>query len=233
MPGAGTVEVWSGPLRPTADADEAVLSAAERDRLAGWRRPADRWRSVLGAALLRHAVAATTGTGAAAVVVARRCPTCGGPHGRPELPGTGLQASLTHAGGWVGVALATAPVGLDVEPVVDLDVGALAPTLLHPGARAGVRTPTDLLQRWVRTEALLKATGEGLTVDPAAVDLEHGPTGARRAGPPATAGPAVTVVDVTPGPGHVGAVARAGPAPVRVVQGDASAVPAGWGSLSR
>jgi len=57
-----------------------------------------------------------TGDDPAAIVVDRTCHTCGEPHGRPRLPGTRLEASISHSGDIVAVALAEAgPVGVDIE----------------------------------------------------------------------------------------------------------------------
>ncbi|MBZ5736531.1 hypothetical protein [Nocardioides mangrovi] len=73
----------------------------------------------------------------------RLCPHCGSvAHGRPLL--AGRQLSLAYADGLALVAIADAPVGVDVERGDHL--------------------------AWTRVEALLKATGEGLRRDPATVD---------------------------------------------------------------
>jgi hypothetical protein len=70
------------------------------------------------------------------VVVDRSCPSCGRHHGRPHLPGTGLDVSISHSGATVAVAVSNAgPVGVDAQ-LRDLNpdlgyVGALA--VLSPG----------------------------------------------------------------------------------------------------
>jgi 4'-phosphopantetheinyl transferase len=62
----------------------------------------------------------------------RACPTCGKPHGRPTLPGTGLSVSVSHSGEWAVVAFAPVEVGVDVELEKPLDVLAVASVLASP-----------------------------------------------------------------------------------------------------
>ena len=100
-------------LRP---AHEQWLAAPEAARAARFRLVADRDRFVLATAVLRAAVAGRVGDAPARVPVDRGCEHCGGQHGRPRLPGTGLAASITHSGDVVAVALTEGgPVGVDVE----------------------------------------------------------------------------------------------------------------------
>jgi hypothetical protein len=85
--------------------------------------------------------------------------------------------SIAHAGDRVVVGASDAgPVGVDVEPVAAVEFGGfddVALTVaerarvagLDPGLRAAARA-----QLWVDKEARLKATGEGLRVDPADED---------------------------------------------------------------
>ena len=86
--------------------------------------------------------------GAARIV--RVCPRCGSDgHGRPTAIGSAAKVSIAYAEGLVAVAWSwTGPVGIDVE--------ADGPRVGHFGDRLS----------WTRTEALLKATGEGLRRDP-------------------------------------------------------------------
>lgn len=103
------------------------------------------------------------------------CPRCGGPHGPVRLDGSDLVASVTYAAGFalVGVApgrLATA-LGIDAEPTTDprRDAAGLQGTL-GPGRPADVRS-------WTRVEAVLKADGRGLRVDPALVEIAESAAG--------------------------------------------------------
>lgn len=190
-----------------------MLDEHERARLAAFRRPADAARYLAAHALVRITLAERLGIAPAAIVLDRTC-RCGKPHGKPRLALPHADAahfSLTHSGERVGVALSGAgPVGLDVEQLRELtDLEALAAHALSP---TELRRPPPLdagsfLQLWTRKEALLKATGEGLSVPMTSITLS----------PPD--GPAEVVewgfgrawlVDLDAGPGHPAALAGFG-----------------------
>lgn len=136
------VTVWWCSLTAAEPAVLDMLDGTERARVDALERPADRARSLLGAALLRVAVAENLGVSPSEVVVDRTCSECGGPHGAPRIVGTGspgLWVSVSHSGLLVVVAVSGhGPVGVDVQRLADLDDSALG-------------------SRWVRAEALLKA----------------------------------------------------------------------------
>lgn len=166
------------------EASDVACSGGLAARLAATRDPVARQSVVAARLLLRWAVAEWTGE--SDVVVVQVCGECGGPHGRPSVvvagrPGPAV--SLAHAGGLAVVAVSGVPVGVDVERA-------------EPGVR-----------EWVRTEAVLKATGHGLTVDPSLVDLGDDRVRAWR-GPGRS--PCLRVADVALESGHTIAVARFG-----------------------
>jgi 4'-phosphopantetheinyl transferase len=214
-------EVWWAAPGDARAGLEHLLDDDERARVRALQRPDDRARATVAAALLRVAAGAWLDCAPAAVRVRRDCPRCGRPHGRPRLPGSGLEASISHAGGRVCVALADgAPVGVDVEPARELDVAGLAGVALDAREAAAVRAlaPAErahgFLVLWTRKEALLKALGCGLTVSPAEVGvsgprqsprLEHWPPSA---GPPRPA----TLRALDAGRGHVATLALLAPA---------------------
>ena len=109
------------------------------------------------------------------VTVGRICPGCGSPeHGRPWLRGwDGARpagVSLSRTPGTTVVAMwPDGRVGVDVERVDRFTDPGIADVLLHPDERAG--PAAGLATTWVRKEALLKASGTGLSVDPRAVRL--------------------------------------------------------------
>ena len=184
------VEVWWSSL-VAADRDLlAMLDPIERARVESLERPADRGRSMLGAALLRVAVAAHLGAGPAEVVVDRTCTGCGQPHGAPRIVGPGVPVpwvSVSHSGVLVVVALSPhGPVGVDVQRESDL-----------PDPRAA--------QAWVRREAALKArTGAAARLRPAtrvtAAEAEGVTTALL---PPMTGYAAALTALGEPGPQHV------------------------------
>ena len=134
--------------------------------------------------LLADEVADVLGRNPDKIRVGRRCPRCGGAdHGRPViLKGAGKHpphVSVARASGIVVVAVSTDhPVGVDVErldrawPAGSTDL-LIHPQEHHPDASAG------LTRLWVRKESLLKATGDGLRVEPALLRLDDADEGPR------------------------------------------------------
>jgi 4'-phosphopantetheinyl transferase len=241
-----TCDVWWA--RPHAVDEVAdLLSYGERQRAASIRDGAEKARFATGRALLRLLLAERLYVQPSFVPIGYSCRVCGGRHhGKPLLLGVRARDrfSIAHAGGRVGVALTTArSVGIDVE--VDRDPGdpqrlALARLALSPTERpAYERLPAVARGRamtlwWARKEAVLKATGDGLAISPAAV-LVSGPDrppallgwDGRRLAESARGkgfhGPA-QLQDLTPGVGYVASVAVLGPAPVVVIEHDGDAV---------
>lgn len=147
---------------------EAWLTGEERARLAGLHRAEERFRFVAGHAFIRSVVGWCYGVAPAAVRLHQRCPSCGGPHGKPAvtLPdGIALppRVSLAHAGRLDVVALSDEPVGIDVEPqaAVRERFGDLG---LSGGERSDLeRLPVEersvaLTRWWVRKRAVIKAS---------------------------------------------------------------------------
>jgi 4'-phosphopantetheinyl transferase len=200
---------WATPVGPDP-ALSALLDDVEQARYDRLRRPADRDRFLTAHALARLVLGRRLGRHPAALRLRSQCGQCGGPHGKPRMAFGELELSLTHAGERVGVAVASVPVGIDVEDLaltrVDQALAAqvLSPAeldrwlALPPGRRVG-----SLLRAWTRGEAVVKALGVGLDVDPR--DL-----------PPDTA----RVVDLDPGPGFVGSLAVLGALTPTVIQHD-------------
>lgn len=100
--------------------------------------------------------------------------------GKPFVhrPATDLSFSVTHTAGMTVVALACGgEVGVDAEPLDrDVEGWTLWRHALSERERAslGEQPPTrntTLLRAWVRKEALLKAAGVGLAVEPVTVEL--------------------------------------------------------------
>jgi 4'-phosphopantetheinyl transferase len=167
--------VWGDPRElPSL---EALLDDNERARLCQLRQPADRERFVAAHGLLRLLIAEWTGCEPADVELTAMCRRCGGRHGKPRLlaaPGAPqLHLSLAHAGDRVVVAVTRAgPVGVDVEAHAKTGFEGFDEIALSPSERVSVDELGEsqrLCARtmmWVRKEAALKATGDGLMVSP-------------------------------------------------------------------
>ncbi len=158
----------------------AVLSDAERQRMARFLRDHDRRLYLTAHALLRAALSwCAPGVDPAAWAFQT------GPHGRPELAGamaaSGLRFNLSHTPGLVAcLVIRDVDCGIDVEAVDRLDdLDALGRTVLAGSERAAVTSlPPDqrraaFFRYWTLKEAYVKARGLGLTlpVDRCAFDL--------------------------------------------------------------
>ncbi|MEO7351546.1 MAG: 4'-phosphopantetheinyl transferase superfamily protein [Marmoricola sp.] len=123
-----------------------------------------------GTELVRAEVARAVGIPVEEVRLTRSCPACGSSdHGRPVVLAEGRPAlpcvSLSRAGDLVVVAVSeSGSVGVDIERLVAPRFAGFDAVALHhcePSPCLDTRAAT-----WVRKESLLKATGDGLRVDP-------------------------------------------------------------------
>lgn len=154
-----------------APATVDVLGDEERSRWSRLRDPVAQQRYLVGHTLLRTTVAAAAGIRPAAVTMRRRpCPLCGGPHGRPYAVGLDmLEFSYSASGDVACVALASSPVGIDVEAPVQDAVRRTVTPELHPDeiSELACAPPGAFARTWTRKEAYLKALGTGLGRSPA------------------------------------------------------------------
>lgn len=174
---------WPGPER---------LPGPERERFAAFLRdqPAKRWLASRWA--LRRVLGDYLGAEPAAVELEV------GEHGKPQLAGEAwLEFNLSHSGGLVLIAVASRPVGIDIEAIrPGRDVRALAARAL-PAEDIAAVTASPAAERaalfyraWARHEACLKCLGAGLGGAPGAAP--------------------VAVEDLEVAPGYAAAVAVAG-----------------------
>jgi 4'-phosphopantetheinyl transferase len=213
----GTCEVWWASTAWMRPWHADVLSEGERARRAGLWDEGHRAQYTVAAALLRLVAAPLTAGSAARVVVDRTCPSCGRHHGRPRLPGTGLHVSISHSGATVAVAVSNAgEVGVDVQRVEDGSVQELSPLVLAEAEAGHVAVARDFFTYWTRKEALVKATGDGVTVPLGEVVVSPPGTPPRVLGYPRPGGLAAQLRDLDPALGYVGALAVLGPEPVVV-----------------
>ncbi len=176
----GTADVWWARRQDASDRLAGLLDGTERRRWAAYRRPQDRERFLTGCALAKAVLARYTGQRPADVRFDRTCGQCGEPHGKPVIEGGGVEGgiehSVAHSGDLVAVAVAGAPVGVDVEQFDgrprplggDGDPEALARLTLSAAERAALAAVPPagraraFLVAWTRKEAVTKATGDGL-----------------------------------------------------------------------
>jgi 4'-phosphopantetheinyl transferase len=161
---AGRIDVWSWNL--DAPHDASVLSHAERERAARFVFEHDRRRWSASRALLRHTLGRILGREASMLEFALD------PNGKPRLVGVDdLHFSLSRSRDRGLLAVTQCgPVGADVEvlrPVSEaLDI---ARRMFAPDeARALAQRPPDeraaaFLTLWVSKEAIVKASGVGIT----------------------------------------------------------------------
>jgi len=211
--------VWWARLADARPAHVELLDPIERHRRTEYRDASERDRFTLGAALSRIVLGAHLGVDPSRVPLDRSCDSCPRPHGRPRLPwANGPTFSVSHSEDAVAVAFVPAPgigVGVDVEParatqtVMALDVFSpaerLASVSLEPDAVAAMA-----LRAWVRKEAVLKATGDGLRVPMRELTVLHGSPTAPVSWTGRTDGESIWVQDLSwPGPSYVASVAVA------------------------
>ncbi|MFD0369003.1 4'-phosphopantetheinyl transferase family protein [Streptomyces sp. NPDC127114] len=224
----GECHVWTARAVSVSPGLVALLDAAERRVYESFLRERDRSLYLTAHALLRLVLAGALDGDPARLVFAA------GPHGKPYVEDASVEFSLTHSGERVAVAVTSGtPVGVDVERVPE-PVAELPLPVLSPAERAVYdRVPEPeraaaFTAYWVRKEAVLKATGEGLRVDPArltvaAPDRPAELLGWRGRAKAVRPHPPVRLYDLDAGEGYRGAVALLGPAH-RIVRHDGGGV---------
>lgn len=169
LPPPGSVDVIV--VHDTSQCASALVVTQAEERLAARRiteELASRWRAARG--LMRLVASRYLDCEPLEVpLTLAPCMTCGEPHGKPVLAGSPVHINLSHTQNTVMIGVAAAPVGVDVEPGPSgRDAVKLSNRFYSPAEADWVREggPTDagrrFLRLWVRKEAILKATGEGL-----------------------------------------------------------------------
>ena len=223
LPGADESHLWhASVLRTDAQVArlERTLSRDERERARRYAAPRDRRRFVVARGLLRALLGRYLERDPASVAFAY------GRSGKPELAGgqneADLRFNLAHSGGVVLYAFARGrAVGVDVEELRPLDeFDALSRTVFSLREREELQAqpPSRRLRAffdgWVRKEAVLKGSGDGLGAELPATEVSlarsdgplpravHGDDRARTTW---------TLRNVPMGPRYAAAVAVAGP----------------------
>ena len=188
------------------EADFELLDASERARAVRFATPQLQRRFIAAHGGLRRVLAQASGQPAAELVIAQDA------LGKPFLPGTpGLHFSLSHCGGQALVALAEAPLGVDIEALIQRDTGVLATQILTPAELSRwqllpqYEQIESLTEAWTRKEALLKACGLGLRMVPSTLDGSPGEAAV-------PAGGRFWLSGLSAAPGHCAALAQSLPA---------------------
>ena len=225
----GNCQLWWASPQDARPDHERLLNPVERGRATDYRRDIDRRRFGVGVAMSRLVAGRLLDVDPADVPIDRSCPDCGGPHGRPRIVDSDLRLSISHSGDLIGLVVARdTEIGLDVEEI-DADRSEAIPSVLTDPERAAMDQADDptlwLFRYWVRKEAVLKATGDGLMVP--MTDL----TVSRPDRPAAVLSfrddpDTIELTDLDAGEHHLASLASVGPLPFVTVH-DGSALLAG------
>lgn len=145
-------------------AAQSWVTIAERVRARSFRQRMDSVRHLVGRALVRSILSRELGEMALSVEFVTNS------WGKPMLPGSGFEFSISHSGNAVWVALCRGiAVGIDVERVDNVADPYVLAEVFHPAERVALMgLPADEAQSaffrcWTRKEAVIKALGEGLS----------------------------------------------------------------------
>jgi 4'-phosphopantetheinyl transferase len=219
-PVEGGCELWIASISEFAEHQsflDEVLTSEDQAHLHHLRGGQEAAR--LSRGLLRLVLARYLDVPPAEVDVVRSCPHCERPHGRPRLGrphatemGT-IEFSVTHGGDLLVLAFAGGGlVGVDVEPVgapADLRAELIDFTLTAAERVRLLDVPAPerkrvFIRHWTGKEAILKALGTGLDVEPQAVTLPPLPVnGTASVTLPGSRSVDLWITDVDVGPAHV------------------------------
>jgi 4'-phosphopantetheinyl transferase len=167
MTTAGEVIVVMVPLSDRHDGLVELLDSDERERATGFYFGRDRYNYIAAHGLLRLVLGRQLGVDPRALRFDR------GRHGKPHLvPPTELRFNLSHTHGLVAVAFCRGrDVGVDVEAVREgSKIEAIGRQFFCPEEVEDILALSPADQRaaffrcWTRKEALIKATGMGLSL---------------------------------------------------------------------
>ena len=189
MADARTVDVFFCDMGAADDLSVArdckILTPDERERAARFHFERDRCMFISCRATLRRLLAERTNQSAESLQFAL------GPQGKPALPGTNVSFNLSHAGQWLACAIATGgelgvelgiELGIDIElmrPLEDMQAMArhfFAPSEVERLAAIPESERTrSFFECWTRKEAVIKATGEGVSRPLDSFEVAFGP----------------------------------------------------------
>ncbi len=132
------------------------LSESEQERLAGLRHDVRRAQYLAGHWLARVLLARAHGGEPEHWRLRARRDLPPQAQGFEEV----MRISISHSGDWIAAAVATVPIGIDLEQRPRVLDAAIAPLLLNADEAPGSVDSDALLQRWVAKEAWLKRREE-------------------------------------------------------------------------
>lgn len=156
------VELWIARPSDYHRGLDSVLALEEVRQLERYRSNNERERRIVAWALARRIIGSRLDMEPSSLHIRRWCQICrSDDHGKPRKVGD-LHYSLSHSANRVAVAVTDGgQVGVDIERVSE--VSGIERYVLHPDEVLPEHS-SDLLRYWVRKEAVLKATGVGLSV---------------------------------------------------------------------
>jgi 4'-phosphopantetheinyl transferase len=178
----GEVHVWRASLEIGSDTllvCRQSLSLEERARADRFHFDDHRRRFIAARGILRHLLGGYTGTAASDVQFDY------GPHGKPSVrqAETTIRFNLSHSGELMVAALSsTAELGVDIEkddrqiPATDISKRFFTPEEHAEVQQEQAEQRTGIFLRyWTAKEAVMKATGLGLSLDPAKIAIALDP----------------------------------------------------------
>jgi 4'-phosphopantetheinyl transferase len=179
IPPMPRIDIWPCRLNLSAEAlayCQHNLTAAEHAR-AAQAHPNRRNQIIAARGQLRLILAEYLQTPAADIAIAAH------PHGKPYLPEHPLHFNLSHSGNHLLIAIATNPIGIDIETIAPRrNLEQLAQRCLSAKELEYWRqTPPEQRQQlfyrlWTHKEAFVKAVGRGLSLGLAACEFDIGET---------------------------------------------------------
>ncbi len=181
-PPAGELHLWLASLHMDAThlpALEAVLSESEQQRAARFLSPIKRNEFRAAHGVLRHVLSLYADRPASELIISGRTGE------KPRLIGVpGMEFSMSHAGGALLIGVTRqAALGVDIEALHQpADLQEMAMRMLSPAEkRAWPSLPSKkraevFFRVWTRKEAILKAAGVGMQIEPDQLTVPFTPT---------------------------------------------------------